>query len=470
VTDDLQDHPDWVPERVTPPAAGAVAEVPTQEPEPEPIPEILAQPHTFLTGQAGTGKTFLARRMIEEWPGTILAATTGIAAVNLGEGTTINALLNYFDTADLEQKYVSGRLTTRLANLAAAGVRRIVIDETSMMDARQLTFLTKASEELSGSGYILDQELAERLAKRGLEPISLVLTGDFCQLPPVKAPYAFEAPEWVKYAAQMHRLTKIHRQADRGFIDALNAARVGNHVPVCDFFRGKMVPSLDLHYDGPTILAKNDAVARFNDLRMEALKETAVEFQSARWGTERGDWKNIPLKFDLKQGALVMLLANAREPGGDGGRAGRLIYANGDLAHISDFDIPHAVVYVTLVRNGRTVEVEWVTRDNTIPLEEGRTMALKNLGQSDRIQGKMEVIGQVTYLPLRVAYATTCHKSQGLSMDRVQVDITDGFFGAPAMTYVALSRARTAEGIRLVGNVDILKKRCVIDQRVIPWL
>ena len=82
----------------------------------------------------------------------------------------------------------------------------------------------------------------------------------------------------------------------------------------------------------------------------------------------------------------------------------------------------------------------------------------------------MEVVGTVEYLPLRVAYGSTTHKSQGLSLDHVQINLRDGFFKSPGMTYVALSRCRTAEGLRIVGTVDGLRDRCKVDPRVRQWV
>jgi hypothetical protein len=78
--------------------------------------------------------------------------------------------------------------------------------------------------------------------------------------------------------------------------------------------------------------------------------------------------------------------------------------------------------------------------------------------------------GGVLYYPLRLAYASTVHKSQGLSLDRCQIDIRGGFCGAPAMSYVAISRCRTPQGLRLVGTPDLLAKRCNTDPEVAPWL
>jgi ATP-dependent exoDNAse (exonuclease V) alpha subunit len=83
---------------------------------------------------------------------------------------------------------------------------------------------------------------------------------------------------------------------------------------------------------------------------------------------------------------------------------------------------------------------------------------------------KWEIEGTVTYMPLRLAYGTTVHKSQGLTMDRVQVLITDDFFSAPGMLYVALSRARSLEGLRIVGTERMFVGRCGVDEKVRRWL
>jgi ATP-dependent DNA helicase PIF1 len=80
------------------------------------------------------------------------------------------------------------------------------------------------------------------------------------------------------------------------------------------------------------------------------------------------------------------------------------------------------------------------------------------------------VDGQLEMWPLRLAYASTVHKSQGLSLDKIQVDIRDGFFKQPAMLYTALSRCRTMEGLRVVGQRERYVSNCNIDERIRPWL
>ena len=128
-----------------------------------------------------------------------------------------------------------------------------------------------------------------------------------------------------------------------------------------------------------------------------------------------------------------------------------MVYANGDLGTVVEVDSSGAP-WVKLQRNSQVVKVEYVTRNNKIPLEPGRRKELRAEGKEELIADKYEIIGGVTYMPLRVAYAATVHKSQGLSLDNVQIDFRSSFFAQAGMGYVALSRCRTAQGLRLVGN------------------
>lgn len=442
------------------------------EPVVDPLADWKKQPYTVLAGTAGTGKSFFSREWAAQDRGVQLMATTGIAAINLG-GSTINGALSFFDTASLRDAYVDGRLETRLRKLHAAGLRRIVLDEMSMLDGDQLTILTKALEDVAGRGYafgMIDDEGEEvELPQDDQQPVSLTLVGDFAQLPPVKASFAFESPEWVKYEPHTHRLTEIRRQTDADYIAALQATRRGDAATALEYFASRMVPQSDQHFDGPTILARNEQVWRFNDLRLAALKTPEVRYRSERWTRENakppGEWKNIPEELVLKEQALVMILANARDPE----NPRKFLYVNGDLGDL--VDRPNEdVCHVKLRRTGQVVAVCKVTRAVKIPLEVGRAKQLRKDGLSDRIEGKWEIVGALTYMPLRLAWASTVHKSQGLSLDLVQVNINDHFFSTPGMLYVALSRARTAEGLRLVGSPNVFKARCTTDKRISQWL
>src|ERR1700675_4124367 len=171
-------------------------------------------PTAFLTGSAGTGKTYRVRSAIAEDPHFgILAATTGIAAVNLG-AITLNSLLKYFDTRSLEEAFFNGWLQKTILKVAVDGYKWLVIDEISMLDGVQLAILYQCMKMVN-----------EVRAMTGEAPLGIMLTGDFCQLPPIKAKCAFEAECWPMFEANTERRTKCGRQTDEEFLEAVNHIR-----------------------------------------------------------------------------------------------------------------------------------------------------------------------------------------------------------------------------------------------------
>jgi len=515
---------------------------------------------TNISGTAGVGKTLVAKEILKQHSGVVLAATTGIASVNLGEGTTINALLHYFNTAMLGTRYMEGQLRRVIDHLRRAGIQRILIDEKSMMAGQQLTYITRAVRESNEGGVyaledvgvgeaVTDEEHDARKRPEPL-PMGITLVGDFGQLPPVpdeeeykdpktqerkwrKLPvqFAFDSPEWTLYAAHTTILKTIYRQDAKDFIAALHAIRAGRVVDALRFFTpDRFVDTQDDSFEGSTVLAKNDQVDRYNQLRLDALPTEKMIARSIRQGEQRPDWKQIPETLVLKEQALVMLLANRRIYDSDD--RGQIVYANGDLATLVGKDEDGAWL-ATLFRNRKEVIVYPVTRENMVPLQPGRRKqiklavkaAMKTEGYryaqelddadyeddtsytragraevwdevehafddealrkerdkaefvrrlatqiNDGGKGKFEIVGTITYMPLRAAYGCTVHKTQGLTLDRVQVNIRDPFFKQPGMLFVALSRARTAEGLRIVGDQRTFAERCRIEPRVQQWL
>lgn len=457
-----------------------LADAPLSQMDGDEPPLIGNHPAEFLCGTAGTGKTYQARRAAEQIDGCELTATTGIAAVNLGEGTTIHSLLRYYDTESLRDMYQNGFVQSRLRMLQRAGLRRILLDEVSMLDAHQLTMIARAIDEVNTGKTLADSDDDSPDNKRELdedERIGLTLIGDFAQLPPVKAPFAFESKEWDRFAEHTVKLTKIHRQTDRDFVEALHAVRRADLVKALEWFTPeKFSPTSDSHFAGTTVFAKNDTVDRFNQLRLDELTSSEMAFEKSTWGKESPEWKKIPQRLVVKDQALVMVLANRRRSGVDADRdapgttkTGEMIYANGDLGQIVGRDDDGAVL-VRLARNGIVVPVISVTRELLEPMEPGRRKELKELRQEAKIKDKREIVGAVTYMPLRLAWGTTVHKSQGLSLDNVQIDLRDRFFSAPGMIFVALSRARTPQGLRLVGSQKTFAGCVTVNPLVKPWL
>lgn len=418
----------------------------------------------FIGGPAGTGKTFLMRAEVEKYDDALLCATTGIAAINLG-GCTINSLLWYGNTDQLRMNYELGKLHAALKRIADSRYRRIIVDEVSMMDGNQLDILVCAFDDLNKSR-----------AERELPPLGLTLVADFCQLSPVNAPFVFERPSWSRFAENVTLLTKPRRQSDAAFLEALQAVRRGDAQTAINYFAPRLSTISAGRFDGTTIFAKNDEVDRHNHLRLMELDGPTTSYPNTRNGEQLSEWKHIPENLHLKPGALVMILVNKRESvEGEDPMHWPMIYANGDLAHFKEavtgpvFTETNGKMeetgkrmlgaYVTLVRNGETVYVGYHTKQKT-----------KATGHAGVKAPREEVQGEITYLPLRLAWATTVHKSQGLSLDKVQVNFSNHFFTQPGMLYVAMSRARTPEGLHLVGTVPQLITRCRVDPKVRDWL
>jgi len=436
----------------------------------------------FVCGSAGTGKTFWAKQKIQEDPTwAILGSTTGISAVNLGT-RTIHSILGYFNTSTLEDNFRMGYLQARLRKLAMEDqFRNIVIDEISMMGGRQLDVIYNAVKEVN----------AYQSMRAEGRSLGLILVGDFAQLPVIedknenlREGFAFEAQSWPQFEKNTRRLTKMWRQDNPKFLEALNLLRAGKGKDAADILQTltRFQVNVDPRFEGTTILSTNKEVERANALRMIQVKGRPLVVSSKRWGKPSNEWKIIPDQLQLKIGALVMLLNNDSPA---------FSYCNGDLGHIVDYTAEDSgkqpSFQVELLRNQRIVNIRKIHRTTTTKDEPDMVKSGQVkpediptchpptepplFGQIS-LDGERGIyhIGGIEYFPLRVGYAATTWKTQGLSLDRAQVDYRGAHFGSPACLYVALSRCRTPEGLRLVGLPQIFAKRCNVDPRVLPWL
>lgn len=417
----------------------------------------------FWTGRAGTGKSYQLAKMAADTPHSVLVtATTGIAAVNLG-AVTLNSILGYFDTDSMRDSFLSGRLT-RMLHVIAREYPALAVDEGSMMAGEQLDLLYRTTEEVN----------QYRDVPRSLR---LILVGDFAQLPPIRARWAFDADCWRHFAANVTRLTRVWRQMDGPFLDALNFAREGrgaDSAAVLSAAGCRWHTSVAIEFDGTTILPINKAVNRYNDVALDRVPGPRFCVTSRRWGRQRAEWGEnkrthewgIPLRAEFKVGAYVMCLANQQD----------FTVVNGDCGHITEYDETRGAITVKLLRTGAEVSLGRIIRnvesaDKPEGFSGARTDGIEWTPYDHfRRDARRYVRGQIEFYPLRLAYASTVHKAQGLTLDKVQIDIRDNFFGQPAMLYTAVSRCRTLEGIRLVGQRERYAMQCKCDVRVIPWL
>lgn len=428
-------------------------------------------PCELITGAAGTGKTYGIRKLCAgDATYGVLSATTGIAAVNLG-AITIHSLLRYSTTEVLRDQFLTGRLT-RVLHAIAKQYRRVIVDEGSMADAAQLDLWYRGIEEANRYTDVA-------------HPLGLTMIADFAQLPPVKAKWAFEAGCWERFEQNTTRLVKVWRQDGGDFLDALNLTRRGEGAQAAALLASAGATfntSLDTEFDGTTILPRNDQVGRFNAMALDRVEGGRFTVTSRRWGSQRSEWGQnartkewgIAPEVELKLGAYVMVLANAAD----------FSYVNGDCGHLEEYHSGGATedthLVIRLVRTGECVNLPKIARSvefserpdgwngDTIPkmMDDGGWHARAHF----RGRVRRYVTGQVEYFPVRLAYATSVHKSQSLTLDRVQCDYRDRFFSMPAMLYVALSRCRTLGGLRLVGMRDTFAKHCTFDPKIREWL
>jgi ATP-dependent DNA helicase PIF1 len=399
---------------------------------------------TFLTGAAGTGKTFTIKKQVQKDPMyAVITATTGIAAVNTG-GITLNSLLGFYNYEDLYYKYKDKQITKRLQQIKERGYLGIVIDEASMLGNNTLDILYNCFEEINyHSAY----------------EFNLTLVGDLLQLPPINEDYIIKAQSWEYFKIKL--LTDIKRQTDIEFINCLNQIRLGNPEPAADYLAKQKIfhDYIDKNFLGTTLFSTNKEVDEYNKFRLDLLNTKERVYTNKIEGLASPDWKNIPKELTLKEGALVMLLANSYEQNDyiDYGKENNYFlnssirYANGDLGICRH--LGKTGVIVELIRNKQQVFVQPIVRK------------YESFSKS-----RKKVLGRITYLPIKVAYGSTLHKSQGLTLDRVQIDINSNFLNKiQGALYVALSRVRTVNGLRIIGNPEQFKRRCIVNKNLVNF-
>lgn len=379
---------------------------------------MLSGESVLLTGPAGAGKTYVLNQFIRlakhEGKHVSVTATTGLAATHLG-GTTIHSWAGIG-----VNDYISDGFADHLAKGRREIIEKtdvLVIDEISMLHDFRLDMVDEVCR------------LVRKEPDLPFGGIQIIMSGDFFQLPPINrgdsraGSFVVNANVWQELDPVICYLEEQHRQDDEKLIEILNAIRAG------DVRRGHAETLLSRTEVFPDDFEKltelhtvNIDVDTLNEAKLAELDEDEVSYEQTTTGSENYV-ENLqrsvlaPKVLKLKQGALVMAVKNSLDRK----------YVNGSIGTVVGFE-PHTEYPIVEFLNGKEISMQpetWELRD----------------GDKKR--------ASITQIPLRLAWAITVHKSQGMTLDAARIDLRKAF--VEGMGYVALSRVKNIENLYLTG-------------------
>ncbi len=383
----------------------------------------------FLTGRAGTGKTTFLRRVQKEIDKRfIILAPTGIAAINAG-GETIHSFFGF-------PLHVLGPGTRTEANkekiAMMINVDTIIIDEVSMVRC----------DLVDAIDYNLRRFNHTTLPFGGKQ---IVFVGDMFQLPPVVKsgedadmikslygdgmPYFFKADVFRRMTLPTIEFQKVYRQDDENFLDVLNHIRSGvSYTQDITILNGRIAKERDSEKLAITLSAFNKEAKAINDAELNKIDSQELSYDAKIEKDFELSKAPVDPHLTLKVGAQVMLCRN------DPSRR----WANGTLGTVSKLE--ENKIYVRL-DGEKEYAIPMTTWENCKYIYDTKTKSAEK-----------KVIGTFTQYPLKLAWAITIHKSQGLTFDRMNLDLSHGIF-MPGQLYVALSRVRSLEGLSLSNPI-----------------
>ena len=403
----------------------------------------------FLTGKAGTGKTTFLKTVVERSKKrSVVVAPMGVAAINAG-GMTIHSFFQlplspFVPGAKIEQKFEFSREKRKII----ASLDLLIIDEISMV----------RSDLLDAIDSVLRRFRDHYLPFGGVQ---LLLIGDLAQLTPVvtpedeqmlrgyyDTPYFFGSKALSQIEYVTIQLEHVFRQQNTDFIAILNHIREGHpSVADLDALNTRCLPGFVPNPDeGYIRLTTHNRLAdQYNEGELQKLPSPLFRFDASIQGTfPEYAYPTSPV-LELKVGTQVMFVKNDLSPDHR--------YYNGRIGRVTRLEKGH--IEVLCVGDAEPIEVEPLTWENARYTLNEDTRAIET-----------EVLGTFCQYPLRMAWAITIHKSQGLTFDRAIIDANLSF--APGQVYVALSRCRTLEGMVLASPLEL--RAIINDQRVEDYI
>ncbi len=399
----------------------------------------------FLTGKAGTGKTTFLNDFVKKTRKKhIIVAPTGIAAINAG-GVTIHSLFaipsrTFVPTTDFVDPNLAMNINELFPHFKYRKekldlfreIELIIIDEVSMLRADLLD--------------MMDHSL--RRVRRNQLPfggVQLLLIGDLYQLPPVvrddserilskfyETPFFFSAKALQNVRLINVELTTVYRQQDEEFLEILDAVRHADfHELDFEKLNSRYNPDFEPEHETYIHLCSHNRIAdHINQKKLKELESESLFYKASVIGEFKETQYPMEETLELKVGGQIMFIRNDSSPEKN--------FYNGKLAEISYLDEETIKVILDESKKEIIVTTEvWEQKRYTLDAD-------KNI--------KTEVLGSFEQYPIRLAWAVTIHKSQGLTFDRVIIDAGRSF--ASGQVYVALSRCRTLNGIVLKSEIS----------------